>query len=130
MFDQFSSDAPKAFLGRFNTDGLEDFTQDDEGLQPLCGIWILTERGTARPVSCWCDGADSKVRDLLGIPIARSSHIDWSLNIYLRIPEFLAQHKTASFSIIFCWPRRQLSFLTALTGKSCPLQLVGVEEVR
>jgi 2-polyprenyl-6-methoxyphenol hydroxylase-like FAD-dependent oxidoreductase len=132
-FDPILQRCAKRFPGvelRYKTE-LEDFTQDHDGV-----IAIVRDVDTGQcdvlhaQYLIGCDGADSTVRDLLGIELRGRPHIDWSLNIYLRIPEFLAQHKTPqAFRYIFVGPGGTWSFLTAVDGKELfRLQLVGVQQ--
>jgi 2-polyprenyl-6-methoxyphenol hydroxylase-like FAD-dependent oxidoreductase len=59
-----------------------------------------------------CDGFSSTVRELLGIEIRGERHIDWSMNVYLRIPNFAAQHeKDKAVRYVFVGPEGTWSFI-------------------
>jgi len=72
---------------------LTDFVQDSDGVTAT-----LLDRQTGRSETVrsrylvGCDGFDSTVRKLLGIEIRGEPHIDWSMTVYLRIPDFHAHH--------------------------------------
>jgi len=94
----------------------------------MCGIWILTsEDCTSRILLVATAPIASRICWVFNCEV---SHYRLSLNIYLRIPEFLAQHKMPqAFRYIFVGPGGSWSFLTAVDGKELfRLQLVGVEE--
>jgi 2-polyprenyl-6-methoxyphenol hydroxylase-like FAD-dependent oxidoreductase len=77
-----------------------------------------------------CDGFASTVRDLLGIEIRGERHIDWSMNVYLRIPDFSAQHdKEPAVRYVFVGPEGTWSFISFVDGKDLwRLQIVGIDE--
>jgi hypothetical protein len=77
-----------------------------------------------------CDGFASTVRDLLGIEIRGERHIDWSMNVYLRIPNFDAQHdKEPAVRYVFVGPEGTWSFISFVDGKDLwRLQIVGINE--
>ena len=79
-----------------------------------------------------CDGFASTVRELLGIEIRGEPHIDWSMTIYLRIPDLPAQHdKGKAFRYVFVGPEGTWSFLSIVDGKDLwRLQLVDLDEGR
>ena len=79
-----------------------------------------------------CDGFASTVRELLGIEIRGEPHIDWSMTIYLRIPDLHAQHdKGKAFRYVFVGPEGTWSFLSIVDGKDLwRLQLVDLDEGR
>jgi 2-polyprenyl-6-methoxyphenol hydroxylase-like FAD-dependent oxidoreductase len=110
---------------------LQSFVQDAEGVSV-----DLIDRVSGRPQQVrakylvGCDGSDSLVRDLLGIQIRGQRHLDWSLNVYLRIPNFKYLHRTASaFRYVFVGPEGTWAFLTMVDGKDLfRLQLIGVDK--
>jgi 2-polyprenyl-6-methoxyphenol hydroxylase-like FAD-dependent oxidoreductase len=78
-----------------------------------------------------CDGFESTVRDLLGIAVRGQRHIDWTMNLYLRIPGFLQKHKIPqAFRYVFVGPEGTWSFLTLIDDSEdlYRLQLVGVDD--
>ena len=77
-----------------------------------------------------CDGFASTVRDLLGIEIRGERHIDWSMNVYLRIPNFSDQHdKDPAVRYVFVGPEGPWSFISFVDGKDLwRLQVVGIDE--
>jgi 2-polyprenyl-6-methoxyphenol hydroxylase-like FAD-dependent oxidoreductase len=112
---------------------LESFVQDADGVTAT-----LKNLATARTESVrakylvGCDGFASTVRALLGIEIRGESHIDWSMTIYLRIPDLNAQHdKGKAFRYVFVGPEGTWSFLSIVDGKDLwRLQLVDLDERR
>ncbi|MGD9920416.1 MAG: FAD-dependent monooxygenase [Pseudorhodoplanes sp.] len=109
---------------------IESFEQDSEGAT-ACLVDSVT--GAARYVRAQylvgCDGSDSLVRDRLGIQVRGQRHLDWSLNIYLTIPNFRYSHRTPpAFRYVFVGPEGTWSFLTMIDGKDLfRLQLLGVD---
>jgi 2-polyprenyl-6-methoxyphenol hydroxylase-like FAD-dependent oxidoreductase len=77
-----------------------------------------------------CDGFASTVRDLLGIEIRGERHIDWSMNVYLRMPNFAAQHdKAPAVRYVFVGPEGTWSFISFVDGKDLwRLQVVGIDK--
>lgn len=112
---------------------LESFLQDLNGVTAT--IRDL-QTGRAEDVQAkylvGCDGFASTVRDLLGIAVRGEPHIDWSMTIYLRIPDLDAQHdKGRAFRYVFVGPEGTWSFLSIVDGKDLwRLQLVDVDEGR
>ena len=76
-----------------------------------------------------CDGFSSTVRELLGIEIRGERHFDWSMTVYLRIPNLSRYHdKEEAFRYVFVGPEGTWSFLTAVDGRDLwRLQLVGLD---
>jgi 2-polyprenyl-6-methoxyphenol hydroxylase-like FAD-dependent oxidoreductase len=110
---------------------LETFTQDADGVTAV----LRDERTEAREVVradylIGCDGFASTVRELLGIEIRGERHIDWAMNIYLRIPDFFAQHdKTRAIRYVFVGPEGTWAFISLVDGKDLwRLQFVGLDE--
>ena len=112
---------------------LESFVQDRDGVTAT-----LFDRQSGRTelvrakYLVGCDGFASTVRELLGIEIRGEPHIDWSMTIYLRIPNFHAQHdKGKAFRYVFVGPEGTWSFLSIVDGKDLwRLQLVDLDEHR
>jgi 2-polyprenyl-6-methoxyphenol hydroxylase-like FAD-dependent oxidoreductase len=112
---------------------LEGFVQDGDGVTAM-----LRDHGSGRSETVragylvGCDGFASTVRDLLGIAISGDPHIDWSMTIYLRIPDLSAYHdKEKAFRYVFVGPEGTWSFLSIVNGKDLwRLQLVDVDESR
>ena len=77
-----------------------------------------------------CDGFASTTRELLGIEIRGERHIDWSMNIYLRIPDFASHHdKDPAVRYVFVGPEGTWSFISFVDGKDLwRLQVVGIDE--
>jgi len=112
---------------------LADFVQDSDGVTAT-----ILERQSGRTETVraqylvGCDGFASTVRELLGIEIRGEPHIDWSMTVYLRIPNFHAQHnKGKAFRYVFVGPEGTWSFLSIVDGKDLwRLQLVDIDEAR
>lgn len=77
-----------------------------------------------------CDGFASTTRELLGIEIRGERHIDWSMNIYLRIPDFASHHdKDPAVRYVFVGPEGTWSFISFVDGEDLwRLQVVGIDE--
>lgn len=112
---------------------LQDFVQDSGGVTATLhdlqsGVSEIVRAGYL----IGCDGFDSRVRELLGIEIRGEPHIDWSMTIYLRIPDLDTQHdKGKAFRYVFVGPEGTWSFLSIVDGKSLwRLQLVDIDESR
>jgi 2-polyprenyl-6-methoxyphenol hydroxylase-like FAD-dependent oxidoreductase len=110
---------------------LETFTQDAAGVTAM----LRDERNDAREIVraqylVGCDGYASTVRELLGIEIRGERHIDWAMNVYLRIPDFFAQHdKARAIRYVFVGPEGTWAFISLVDGKDLwRLQLVGLDE--
>jgi len=131
ILQEYARSFPHVTL-RHNT-RLETFVQDPDGVTATLRD-CLTGRGeTVRTkYLVGCDGFASTVRDLLGIEIRGEPHIDWSMTIYLRIPNLPAQHdKGKGFRYIFVGPEGTWSFLSIVDGKDLwRLQLVDLDEDR
>jgi 2-polyprenyl-6-methoxyphenol hydroxylase-like FAD-dependent oxidoreductase/NAD(P)H-dependent FMN reductase len=109
---------------------LDDFVQDTDGVDAVVRDMQTGTRERVRTAFLiGCDGFDSTIRDLLGIEVRGERHIDWTINLYLRIPNFLAQHKIVqAFRYVFVGPEGAWSFLTMIDGKDLyRLQLVDVD---
>jgi len=110
---------------------LERFVQDEDGVTAT-----LTDQtnGAAEHVRAkyliGCDGFVSTVRDALGIEVRGEHHIDWSMNVYLRIPDFFSYHdKKPAIRYVYIGPEGTWSFITLVDGKDLwRLQFVGVDE--
>jgi 2-polyprenyl-6-methoxyphenol hydroxylase-like FAD-dependent oxidoreductase len=112
---------------------LESFVQDPDGVTVT--LRDLQTGGTEVVRTKYlvgCDGFASTVRDLLGIEIRGEPHIDWSMTIYLRIPDLDARHdKGKAFRYVFVGPEGTWSFLSIVDGKDLwRLQLVDLDEHR
>jgi 2-polyprenyl-6-methoxyphenol hydroxylase-like FAD-dependent oxidoreductase len=113
---------------RYETE-LESFVQDDEAV-----LTAVRDRRTGRSYHIrssylvGCDGSDSPTRELLGIEVRGRKHIDVTMNLYLRIPDFLTLHHTKqAFRYVFVGPEGTWSFLTLIDGKDLfRLQLPGL----
>lgn len=110
---------------------LESFDQDADGVTAL----LRDQRsGQAEVMRCsymiGCDGFASTVRELLGIEIRGEPHIDWAMNVYLRIPEFFAHHdKERAIRYVFVGPDGTWSFISLVDGKDLwRMQFVGLDE--
>lgn len=113
---------------RYETE-LESFVQDDEAV-----LTTVRDRKTSRRYNIrssylvGCDGSESTTRELLGIEVRGRKQIDVTMNLYLRIPDFLALHHTKqAFRYVFVGPEGTWSFLTLIDGKDLfRLQLPGL----
>jgi 2-polyprenyl-6-methoxyphenol hydroxylase-like FAD-dependent oxidoreductase len=132
-FDPILKDRARSFPQiqlRYLTE-LQNFIQDADGVTA-----DVVDRVTGRSQQIQakylvgCDGSDSFVRSLLGIQVRGQRHLDWSLNVYLRIPNFKYLHRTApAFRYVFVGPEGTWSFLTMVDGKDLyRLQLIGVDK--
>jgi 2-polyprenyl-6-methoxyphenol hydroxylase-like FAD-dependent oxidoreductase len=112
---------------------LESFAQDADG---VTAVLHDKDSGRSEPVRAQylvgCDGFDSTVRQALGIGLSGEPHIDWSMTIYLRIPDLNAQHdKGKAFRYVFVGAEGTWSFLSFIDGKELwRLQLVDLDESR
>ncbi len=110
---------------------LERFVQDADG---VTATLIDQISGTTEQVRAQyligCDGFVSTVRDALGIEVRGERHIDWSMNVYLRIPNFFSYHdKRPAIRYVYVGPEGTWSFITLVDGKDLwRLQFVGVDE--
>lgn len=110
---------------------LESFVQDPEG---VTATLVDTRSGQRERVRTsyliGCDGFTSTVREALGIEARGEHHIDWSMNVYLMIPNFAAYHdKQPAWRYVFVGPEGTWSFLTLVDGRDLwRLQLVGIDE--
>jgi 2-polyprenyl-6-methoxyphenol hydroxylase-like FAD-dependent oxidoreductase len=110
---------------------LESFVQDADGVTAT-----LRTQGGGRTESVrasylvGCDGFTSGVREALGIAVHGEHHIDWSMNVYLRIPDFFAYHdKKPAIRYVYVGPEGTWSFITLVDGRDLwRLQFVGVDE--
>ncbi|WP_256477107.1 FAD-dependent monooxygenase [Bradyrhizobium sp. 186] len=132
-FDPILKDRARSFPQiqlRYQTE-LQNFIQDTDGVTV-----DLVDQVTGRSQQIQakylvgCDGSDSLVRSLLGIQVRGQRHLDWSLNVYLRIPNFKYLHRTEpAFRYVFVGPEGTWSFLTMVDGKDLyRLQLIGVDK--
>lgn len=112
---------------------LTSFVQDSDG---VTATLLDRQSGRSETVRArylvGCDGFDSTVRKRLGIGIRGEPHIDWSMTVYLRIPDFHGHHdKGKAFRYVFVGPEGTWSFLSIVDGKDLwRLQLVDVDEGR
>jgi len=113
--------------------GLESFVQDDDGVTAQLRNHANGAMETVRAAYLvGCDGFASTVREQLGIAIRGEPHLDWSMTVYLRIPDLPSQHdKEKAFRYVFVGPEGTWSFLSIVDGKDLwRLQLVGLDEQR
>lgn len=109
---------------------LESFDQDEDGVTARVRDQRTDAIETVRSrFLIGCDGFASTVRDLLGIEVRGDKHIDWSMNVYLRIPDFFAQHdKRKAVRYVFVGPEGTWSFISFVDGKDLwRLQFVGLD---
>jgi 2-polyprenyl-6-methoxyphenol hydroxylase-like FAD-dependent oxidoreductase len=112
---------------------LESFVQDVEGVTASLRDQANGRTETARAAYLvGCDGFASTVRELLGIAIRGEPHIDWSMTVYLRMPDLMAHFdKEKAFRFVFVGPEGTWSFLSIVDGKDLwRLQLVDLDEER
>jgi 2-polyprenyl-6-methoxyphenol hydroxylase-like FAD-dependent oxidoreductase len=112
---------------------LESFVQDEGGVTATLRDSRTGAIETVRAgYLVGCDGFASTVRELLGIAIRGEPHLDWSMTVYLRIPDlFAACDKEKAFRYVFVGPEGTWSFLSIVDGKELwRLQLVDVDEAR
>jgi 2-polyprenyl-6-methoxyphenol hydroxylase-like FAD-dependent oxidoreductase len=112
---------------------LESFVQDEGGVTATLRDQHSGRTETVRAgYLVGCDGFASTVRELLGIAIRGEPHLDWSMTVYLRIPDlFAACDKEKAFRYVFVGPEGTWSFLSIVDGKELwRLQLVDVDEAR
>lgn len=109
---------------------LKEFVQDSDGVTATAFNRRTGQNEIFRArYLVGCDGFQSTVRDLLGIEVRGDRHIDWSLTIYLRAPDFHARHdKGRAFRYVFVGPEGTWSFLSAINGQDLwRLQLIGLD---
>ncbi len=110
---------------------LESFEQDATGVTATLRD---QSSGAAEQVRAQymvgCDGFLSGVRDALGIEVRGERHIDWSMNVYLRIPDFFSYHdKKPAVRYIYVGPEGTWSFISLVDGEDLwRLQFVDVDE--
>jgi 2-polyprenyl-6-methoxyphenol hydroxylase-like FAD-dependent oxidoreductase len=112
---------------------LESFVQDVDGVTAT-----LRDQGSGRTETVraaylvGCDGFASTVRELLGIAVRGEPHIDWSMTVYVRMPDLLGHFdKEKAFRYVFVGPEGTWSFLSIVDGKELwRLQLVDLDEDR
>ena len=112
---------------------LDSFVQDDAGVTATLTDLAAGRGETVRAdFLVGCDGFASTVREQLGIAVRGDPHIDWSMTIYLRIPDFFAGHdKEKAFRYVFVGPEGTWSFISIVDGRDLwRLQLVDVDEHR
>jgi 2-polyprenyl-6-methoxyphenol hydroxylase-like FAD-dependent oxidoreductase len=112
---------------------LKSFVQDSDGVTATLRDEQNGRSETVRAkYLVGCDGFASTVRASLGIEIRGEPHIDWSMTIYLRIPDLHKQHdKGKAFRYVFVGPEGTWSFLSIVDGKDLwRLQLVDLDEGR
>jgi 2-polyprenyl-6-methoxyphenol hydroxylase-like FAD-dependent oxidoreductase len=112
---------------------LESFTQDPGGVTATLRDQRSGATETLRAgYLVGCDGFASTVRERLGIAIRGEPHLDWSMTVYLRIPDLFAFcDKEKAFRYVFVGPEGTWSFLSIVDGKDLwRLQLVDVDPRR
>lgn len=115
---------------RYETE-LETFVQDADAV-----LATVRDRNSGRRYSIrasylvGCDGSDSTTRELLGIQLRGRKQIDLTINVYLRIPDFLSLHHTKqALRYVFVGPEGTWSFLTMIDGKDLyRLQILGLDK--
>jgi len=110
---------------------LEDFIQDCDGVTAtLNDLSVGGVEIVRTDYLVGCDGFASTVRDLLGIAIRGEPHLDWSMTVYLRIPDLFASYdKEKAFRYVFVGPEGTWSFLSLVDGQDLwRLQLVDLDE--
>src|SRR5262245_22389984 len=132
-FDPILQDCARAFphITIRHQVKLESFEQDPAGVTAILRDLRSGESEIVRAdYLVGCDGFASNVRELLGIEIRGERHIDWSMNVYLRIPNFSAQHdKEPAVRYVFVGPEGTWSFISFVDGKDLwRLQIVGIDE--
>ena len=98
---------------------LESFTHDPDGVTATLRDQRSGATGTLRAgYLVGCDGFASTVRERLGIAIRGEPHLDWSMTVYLRIPDLFAFcDKERAFRYVFVGPEGTWSFLSIVDGK-------------
>ena len=112
---------------------LESFTHDPDGVTATLRDQRSGATGTLRAgYLVGCDGFASTVRERLGIAIRGEPHLDWSMTVYLRIPDLFAFcDKERAFRYVFVGPEGTWSFLSIVDGKDLwRLQFVDVDPRR
>jgi 2-polyprenyl-6-methoxyphenol hydroxylase-like FAD-dependent oxidoreductase len=134
-FDPILQDCARSYPGitlRHQV-ALESFVQDEGGVTASLRDSRTGAIDTVRAgYLVGCDGFASIVRELLGIAIRGEPHLDWSMTVYLRIPDlFAACDKEKAFRYVFVGPEGTWSFLSIVDGKELwRLQFVDVDEAR
>jgi len=110
---------------------LETFDQDADGVTAVLRDQRSNQTEVVRcKYLVGADGFASTVRDLLGIEIRGEPHIDWAMNVYLRIPDFFGHHdKERAIRYVFVGPDGTWSFISFVDGKDLwRMQFVGLDE--
>jgi 2-polyprenyl-6-methoxyphenol hydroxylase-like FAD-dependent oxidoreductase len=78
-----------------------------------------------------CDGYNSTVRELLGIEVRGIKHLDRSMSIYVRSPEFRGAHALGdAYRYVMVGPDGPWSVLTTIDGRDLwRVQLIGSDAV-
>jgi 2-polyprenyl-6-methoxyphenol hydroxylase-like FAD-dependent oxidoreductase len=135
FFDPILQDCARAYphIAIRHRIKLESFVQDGQGVTAT----LRDQRGGASETVrahylVGCDGFESTVRDLLGIAVRGERHLDWTMNVYLRIPDFAATHgKAPAVRYVYVGPNGTWSFITFVDGKDLwRMQFVDVDEGR
>jgi 2-polyprenyl-6-methoxyphenol hydroxylase-like FAD-dependent oxidoreductase len=115
---------------RYETE-LETFVQDDDA---VLATVRCRKTGTRQKIRAaylvGCDGSESTTRELLGVQLRGRKQVDLTVNVYLRIPEFLSLHHTKqALRYVFVGPEGTWSFLTMIDGKDLyRLQILGLDQ--
>ena len=134
-FDPILQDCARAFpsVAIRHRARLDGFVQDEAGVTAELTDLAAGRRERVRAnYLVGCDGFASTVREQLGIAVRGDPHIDWSMTIYLRIPDFFAHHdKGKAFRYVYVGPEGTWSFLSIVDGKDLwRLQLVDIDAGR
>jgi 2-polyprenyl-6-methoxyphenol hydroxylase-like FAD-dependent oxidoreductase len=129
-FDPILQSCARSFphvMLRYNV-RLEGFVQDADGVTASLRDKSAGVETVRAQYLVGCDGFESTVRKLLGIGIKGEPHIDWSMTIYLRIPELPSRYGL-TYRYVFVGPEGTWSFLTLVNGKDLwRLQIVDIDE--
>ncbi|HWV40257.1 FAD-dependent monooxygenase [Pseudorhodoplanes sp.] len=115
---------------RYETE-LETFVQDADAVLATVRCRKTGRRQKIRAAYLvGCDGSDSTTRELLGIQLRGRKQVDLTVNVYLRIPDFLSLHHTKqALRYVFVGPEGTWSFLTMIDGKDLyRLQILGLDQ--
>jgi 2-polyprenyl-6-methoxyphenol hydroxylase-like FAD-dependent oxidoreductase len=107
------------------------FTQDADGVTAEVEDLETNKRDTIRAAYiAGCDGAASKVRELLGLKLEGNPALTYTTNVIFRCPDLVKMHdKGKGYRHIFVGPEGTWATIVAINGRDqWRLSLIGSEE--
>lgn len=134
MFDpillRFCRSMPQLVTMRYKTK-LLGFAQDADGVSAEVEEADTGKRETVRArYLVGCDGAASKVREVLGIAMSGRGVLTYTTNVIFRCPDLVKMHdKGKAYRHIFVGPEGTFATIVAINGRDqWRLSIVGSEE--